>query len=183
MPAVIDLTNSDSGSSDQDDETRSSTVSSEPPNDGRPNSSIPKPLAKAVSSVSGKRLREIVLDLAAQVPAAKQFLERELLVANGAKRPSTVRWETCEKCAEEFDIGEEREDGECVYHPGEMMPDYEEGFVDWDEACHGPIDTEENRRQYPENFIWTCCDELGIASGCVRDEHAPARASRKRARH
>ncbi|EEB87969.1 hypothetical protein MPER_14459, partial [Moniliophthora perniciosa FA553] len=31
----------------------------------------------------------------------------------------------------------------------------------WDEDCHGPMDTEENRKEFPENFKWSCCNEDG----------------------
>ena len=52
------------------------------------------------------------------------------------------------------------------HHNGECECD-EEGFVDWDEDCHGPMDTPENRKEYPENFVWTCCGEsLGESRGC-----------------
>ena len=49
----------------------------------------------------------------------------------------------------------------------------EESFEDWDEDCHGPMDTQANRRSYPENFKWTCCDKIALSSGCVRREHRP----------
>ena len=52
------------------------------------------------------------------------------------------------------------------YHYGECECD-EELFVDWDEDCHGPMDTPDNRKDYPENFVWSCCGEsLGESDGC-----------------
>ena len=62
---------------------------------------------------------------------------------------------------------------------GELECD-DDAFEDHDEACHGPTDTEENRRDYPEHFIWTCCDENGLADGCEIGEHVPV--VRKKAR-
>ncbi|KAI0360093.1 hypothetical protein OH77DRAFT_1419483 [Trametes cingulata] len=93
------------------------------------------------------------------------------------------RWEICKNCGEEFDAGEEREEDECRYHTGELDVD-EEVFVDWDDWVHGPKDTEENRRQFPENFVWTCCEEDGTHPGCTEQEHEPedAQGRRKRAR-
>ena len=55
----------------------------------------------------------------------------------------------------------------------------EESFVDWDE-CHGPMDTPANRRSYPENFQWTCCDNTALSSGCVRREHRPIVAKKRK---
>jgi hypothetical protein len=62
---------------------------------------------------------------------------------------------------------------------GELELD-EESFADWDEDCHGPMDTKENRTQYPENFVWSCCGEDGRSTGCVHGEHTTASARKKR---
>ena len=61
----------------------------------------------------------------------------------------------------------------AILHFSGELEILEENFVDWDEACHGPMDTPANRRTYPENFQWTCCDKNGLSSGCVRGEHRP----------
>jgi hypothetical protein len=40
--------------------------------------------------------------------------------------------------------------------------DYESDFwADHDENCHGVIDTEEMREEFPDGFIWTCCNTHG----------------------
>lgn len=73
----------------------------------------------------------------------------------------------------------------CIHlSPGDLEVN-EEAFVDWDEDCHGPMDTSENRRQWPENFTWSCCEEDGTAEGCEVGEHEPEQAQdrRKRARY
>jgi hypothetical protein len=59
------------------------------------------------------------------------------------------------------------------YLIGEMEVD-EEKFDDWDEGCHGPIDTEHTRKEFPENFSWTCCNSDGTTEGCVTGHHSPA---------
>jgi hypothetical protein len=59
----------------------------------------------------------------------------------------------------------------------------EEEFADHDENCHGPMDTPENRRDFPEGFTWTCCDGDGTAPGCVVGEHKPIEVSKKRKRN
>lgn len=61
----------------------------------------------------------------------------------------------------------------------------EEEFADWDERCHGPMDTEENQLEYPENFTWTCCEGIGGSEGCEIARHEPElqQDRRKRARY
>ncbi|GIQ88002.1 hypothetical protein KIPB_010158 [Kipferlia bialata] len=64
----------------------------------------------------------------------------------------------------------EQTEGE-MYHPGELEIDYEsETWYDWDEDCHGRMDTQSNRREYPDGFVWSCCGESGEAEGCEAEE-------------
>ncbi|EPQ53998.1 hypothetical protein GLOTRDRAFT_43780 [Gloeophyllum trabeum ATCC 11539] len=150
MSDTIDLTRSDN---DQDDETVAQ-------------------LYAAIESAAEERVRDLMVTLASDVPAARQLLLRALVpengqnmgnenrTGNGVVRRAEVRWETCKNCGEEYDANEERE---CVYHPA---------FVDWDEDVHGEMDTKRNRRDYPENFTWTCCKRDGRKDGCREDVHA-----------
>ena len=53
-----------------------------------------------------------------------------------------------------------------------MEPNYDDDFwADHDENCHGIIDTDEMRKEYPEGFLYTCCDKDGEAKGCARARH------------
>ncbi|KAK2774821.1 hypothetical protein CKAH01_13027 [Colletotrichum kahawae] len=55
---------------------------------------------------------------------------------------------------------------------GNLEPDYDGDFwADHDEDCHGIIDTDEMREEYPEGFTWDCCDQAGDAEGCHRGFH------------
>ena len=64
---------------------------------------------------------------------------------------------------------------------GETEVDDEEDFwADHDERCHGTIDTAEMRKDYPEGFRWSCCDELGDQEGCQVTPHHPDRTKRVR---
>jgi hypothetical protein len=64
-----------------------------------------------------------------------------------------------------------------------MEPDYESSFwADHDENCHGTIDTEDMREEYPEGFTWTCCDKLGTEEGCTLSRHQPMEGLSKRAK-
>jgi hypothetical protein len=44
-------------------------------------------------------------------------------------------------------------------------------WADHDEDCHGTIDTEENREEFPEGFIWSCCEKDMSDPGCQIGRH------------
>lgn len=70
------------------------------------------------------------------------------------------------------EISPERDDCECVYHPGEMEVDHAGGFwADHEEEVHGTIDCEASREEYPEGFLWSCCDQPGDVRGCTWGSH------------
>ncbi|VDC04097.1 unnamed protein product [Peniophora sp. CBMAI 1063] len=81
------------------------------------------------------------------------------------------QYEVCTRCNEEFDP--DNDDESCSYHSGYLEIDYHaEGWADWDEDVHGPMDTDEHREEWPENFTWTCCGRAGDdASGCEEGPH------------
>ncbi|MCJ1398751.1 hypothetical protein MMC11_001952 [Xylographa trunciseda] len=102
---------------------------------------------------------------------------------NKPQPPRNVRprYFVCKNCEEEFDVLENRKNA-CRYHPAQVT--WRVGFtgilqVDWDsdtwadhdENCHGPIDTDENKEEYPEGFMWECCEEEGTAGGCMIGWH------------
>jgi len=64
---------------------------------------------------------------------------------------------------------DDSDDEDPMHHPGELDVDFESDvWADWDEALHGPIDTNFHRRMYPAGFRWTCCTEPGnVSKGCV----------------
>ncbi|KAJ5287744.1 hypothetical protein N7478_003430 [Penicillium angulare] len=79
------------------------------------------------------------------------------------------RYARCENCEEEFDVTGNTVTS-CSYHPSESEPNYEE-FLDHDEDCHGIIDSDEMREDYPEKFYFVCCDRRYNEKGCVIDWH------------
>ncbi|KAI9036442.1 uncharacterized protein KD926_001785 [Aspergillus affinis] len=95
----------------------------------------------------------------------------------GSKR-SMPRYATCTNCKEEFDVTENTRKS-CVYHPDCGYPDEDDFFVDHDENCHGPMDTEENRMAYPEGFIYECCNGNG-KEPCTTDWHREAEPMKRR---
>ncbi|KAF7547846.1 hypothetical protein G7046_g8877 [Stylonectria norvegica] len=89
----------------------------------------------------------------------------------GTKRKATSDILICVQCDEYFFTDDNTKKG-CNYHFGELECDYDSPkWIDWDERCHGPEDSEENREAYPDGFTWTCCDKEGGSSGCAKGRH------------
>lgn len=100
----------------------------------------------------------------------------------------------CEDCNEEFEVAD-NEMGSCCWHDGETAKDIimsdnsaslqladsgarelerdwdGNSWADYDESCHGPIDSEEMRSQFAEGFIYDCRDKHGDAEGCTTGRH------------
>jgi len=58
------------------------------------------------------------------------------------------------------------------FDTGTMEPDYDSDFwADHDEDCHGTIDSDFCRKEYPEGFIWDCCNKIGSEEGCRMSRH------------
>ncbi|KAF7773193.1 hypothetical protein Agabi119p4_5360 [Agaricus bisporus var. burnettii] len=191
-PEIIDLTilSSDSSASedggDDDDPTNGTTSLYENTSDTSEveiqlNQDTRLQLKNVINTISAVRLRQLLIDLVDTEQAVEIALTRELITLNRETHKIVPRWETCQNCGEDYDTNTKRELDECEYHPGELEVD-EDGFADHDEDVHGPMDTEENRAAFPENFIWTCCDATGNGQGCVQGDHQPSTGSRKRRR-
>ena len=112
----------------------------------------------------------------------------------GVKRKAEHELAICADCKEPF-CPEDNERKECYWHEGiymltprlfqvkipaltlqlgEMETDDAE-WPDHDEDIHGIIDSEESRKEYPENFTWTCCGRRGDEQGCARSRHSLSR--------
>ncbi|KAM7194470.1 hypothetical protein V8F20_007996 [Naviculisporaceae sp. PSN 640] len=96
--------------------------------------------------------------------------------AAGVKRnhKTMIDVEICIQCNQPFH--EDNNDKKsCFYHPDEMEEDLDSDvWVDWDERCHGPIDTEINRKSFPDGFMYACCEKDGTSKGCTWGEHKVA---------
>jgi hypothetical protein len=86
------------------------------------------------------------------------------------KKRLVPRYERCKNCEQDFDVTENFSEA-CNYHDGVLEVDYEhETWIDWDENAHGHID-ERLEKEYPEGFMWECCEEDGKARGCQTGWH------------
>lgn len=53
----------------------------------------------------------------------------------------------------------------------EIDYDDEDTWADWDENCHGIMDSKQSREEWPDGFIWDCCEARGSAPGCTKGHH------------
>lgn len=142
-------------------------------------------LAVALAGLTKTRLHDVVSSLAASDRTIEAALEKALLVADvpspdvpsrkrkssapHPKRPAKPRYLVCQQCEADFDVTKNNPEA-CRWHPGECEPDYESDFwADHDENCHGIIST--LRDEYPEGFIYDCCEEDGTSKGCEVGRH------------
>jgi hypothetical protein len=155
-------------------------------------------LKNVINTVSTVRLRQLLIDLVDTEQAVEIALTRELITLDRETQKIVPRYDVCQNCGEDYDTNTEREQDECEYHPGVSIMCSSapqrglfsaKGTLEVDECpglrdedARGPIaDTEENRAEFPEKFLWTCCDEDGTSTGCVQGEHQRG-GSRKRRR-
>ncbi|KAK4163291.1 hypothetical protein QBC43DRAFT_264369 [Cladorrhinum sp. PSN259] len=78
----------------------------------------------------------------------------------------------CGQCKQTFhsDSNNNGKRPACRYHSGELEVDYDL-WPDHNEKYHGPINTSFHRKEYPDQFVWNCCDEPGNEPGCRRSRH------------
>ncbi|KAI0550645.1 hypothetical protein F4679DRAFT_200268 [Xylaria curta] len=146
-----------------------------------------------LANISEAKAKSILLALCADDSALEQraweFLqeiegfESESAAGNhekGTKRKAESTIMICIQCQSPF-YEEDNDDKACRYHDGYLeVDDTRDFWADHDEDCHGPIDTDENRVEFPEGFVWSCCDKLGYRSGCTRGRHDALGGSRGR---
>lgn len=42
---------------------------------------------------------------------------------------------------------------------------------DWEDWREGDPDSEENKEEYPEGYLWDCCEKSGEDEGCLLGPH------------
>jgi hypothetical protein len=151
-------------------------------------------------SESGEEVEEETSLEIEEVDEKEPSTDETLLPANGRKRkradtpshsPSKKRnlYEFCIQCKTEYNVLE-NDSSECAWLPGttfpsslmlysltimfllpgEYEPDYESDFwADHDENCHGTIS--QLGDEYPEGFLWDCCNKDGTSEGCTVNKH------------
>ncbi|KAJ3564058.1 hypothetical protein NPX13_g7977 [Xylaria arbuscula] len=87
----------------------------------------------------------------------------------------TSRYEKCENCEKTYDVTLNN-DQACQIHAGEL--EMIDDFFDEDEdpavhlECNDP-ETDSRRKDFPEAFIWQCCNEESDGKPCLLQKHKP----------
>ncbi|KZT54047.1 hypothetical protein CALCODRAFT_519669 [Calocera cornea HHB12733] len=76
----------------------------------------------------------------------------------------------CKNCNQFFDNTTEHVEGECKYHSGTTKVDIDQ-LPDYDERCQEIPDSEEDKRDHPEWFVWDCCKAPLLDPGCEERKH------------
>ncbi|RTE68946.1 hypothetical protein BHE90_016676 [Fusarium euwallaceae] len=142
-------------------------------------------MIRAISPEHAHAILIYLCDNSRILKKARAYVPRLAIQAPGAvdarKRKAALPLAICVQCGDCFVEGEDRLLLDCCYHSGELEVDWDGDFwADHDENCHGPIDTEENREDYPEGFFWTCCDKPGDTLGCRKGKHQADRTKSKK---
>ncbi|KAK5627653.1 hypothetical protein RRF57_003368 [Xylaria bambusicola] len=87
------------------------------------------------------------------------------------KRRAVAEMAICENCNEPFSQDTNSPEA-CHYHPGEMeCDDHSDFWADHDDDCHGDRYSKELMEEYPEGYIWSCCQQSGVSAGCTLGSH------------
>lgn len=76
-------------------------------------------LQMAITTVSETRLRDVLKTLVETDVRVEALLTREFVTLRRGTQAVVPRYDTCLNCDKEFDINTDREETECVFHPGE----------------------------------------------------------------
>ncbi|KAI3343368.1 hypothetical protein F4824DRAFT_6230 [Ustulina deusta] len=77
----------------------------------------------------------------------------------------------CELCKEPFREDDNPSDA-CRHHPGNLDVNEEASvWEDWEDWRDGDQDSEESKTEYPEGYIWDCCQRSGESAGCALGSH------------
>ncbi|PKX90711.1 uncharacterized protein P174DRAFT_411702 [Aspergillus novofumigatus IBT 16806] len=90
------------------------------------------------------------------------------------------RYAACVNCGVEYDVTKNSR-GICCFHPEEAVQDekYWDRIDLWEDE---EIDTEENREDHPEGFVYGCCGKCYGEEGCKVGWHEEEGRDRKRKR-
>ncbi|KAI0805269.1 hypothetical protein GGR55DRAFT_286401 [Xylaria sp. FL0064] len=88
-----------------------------------------------------------------------------------SKRKAISQIAICVNCKDPFSEDDNRPDA-CRHHPGEMEENDEvrEDMDEWP-SVYDARSIQEDKEDYPEGYIWDCCEEAGDAPGCSLGWH------------
>ncbi|KAJ4397843.1 hypothetical protein N0V93_002080 [Gnomoniopsis smithogilvyi] len=144
-----------------------------------------------ISGTSAEKAKSVLIALCTVDPSLRSRAQKLLdamdslesvhsVEKKGKKRKAESTIKICTKCQDPF-YEEENSSKACRYHSGSLeVDDSDDGWADHDEDCHGTIDTDEMRMEFPEGFVWDCCGKPGYRLGCTRGYHDATSSHRGR---
>ncbi|KAF7176018.1 hypothetical protein CNMCM7691_001193 [Aspergillus felis] len=108
-------------------------------------------------------------------PARLKSKKRARAGAGGKVRP---RYAVCANCEVEYDVTKNSKES-CRFHPEEAVED-EKYWEDIDLWSDDEIDTQENREDHPEGFVYGCCGRHYGEKECKVGWHEEEAGGRKR---
>ncbi|KAI8951813.1 hypothetical protein F4801DRAFT_543629 [Xylaria longipes] len=154
-------------------------------------------LARAIDSADERTLRKVLRSMCQASEACRKEARERMLVSRKRdiielsdssdnntkqnKRQKKVevtqvsRFEKCQTCDETYDVTLNN-NAACQKHTGELAID-PDVFPDDDDVQYdiGSIDvnTDWRREEWPEGFIWQCCDKPLNSTACQIQRHIP----------
>ncbi|KAI0010890.1 hypothetical protein F4779DRAFT_616153 [Xylariaceae sp. FL0662B] len=132
-------------------------------------------LALCKDSFQKKKAIQYLDKIEKKMAAQAKVAPRSKTSGNRLKRKAGSEIKICIQCQEPF---QEEENGPKAWWLN--VDDESSTWEDWDENCHGPMDSGENKVEYPEAFVWDCCDKIGTRRGCTLGRHMAADPARAR---
>ncbi|KAJ9609962.1 hypothetical protein H2200_006292 [Cladophialophora chaetospira] len=139
-------------------------------------------LTDAIDAATASRLRMVLHQLCEDSSEAKNLVTKALLLPSAESNLSALgdttsrkrkRYEVCKNCNKEYEV-ERNNHGNCVYHPGEKIVDYESSmWDDHDDKTHGAPEMHEDDPDFQDGFNWSCCEGEIASKGCETTKHEP----------
>ncbi|KAE8411594.1 hypothetical protein BDV36DRAFT_301675 [Aspergillus pseudocaelatus] len=95
--------------------------------------------------------------------------ERRLNRKSSGSKRLRQRYAYCENCDKEFDVTQNTNIS-CKFHLDYCHPDGE-FFVDDDQYVNGDYDNGEALEEFPEGYIYECCERRANEEPCTVDKH------------
>ncbi|XWW99729.1 hypothetical protein V2A60_007741 [Cordyceps javanica] len=124
-----------------------------------------------IASLPDSHIRAILVALCNDRHTRAKVVEMATKLAAAPSNCNGSDQAICVQCEQAFSVLA-RPDNSCRFHPGRRYPDTsDDAWADHDEDIHGPYETEENLAEWPDAFLWDCCDQTGSAAGCEVGSH------------
>ncbi|KAK8876816.1 hypothetical protein PGQ11_001762 [Apiospora arundinis] len=158
-------------------------------------------LEEAINKLDLPTLRSVFKDMCASSEEIRQQATERLIVTRSAAKKHAAadddpqeasasnkkqkqgdedtlqsRFEPCKNCKQVFDVTKNTPTS-CQFHDGALGID-DEVFPDDDDVAYHPdgidVHTDWRREEWPEGFIWNCCEKNCNNKGCIAQKHEAA---------